>query len=979
MLPNSANAFDLTSGTETTPSRLFARSDPLPMMNHVSTPARLLQATRIILTCSSLALGNALSAQNSPVPNTKTEASIIELNPFVVNTATDVGYAANTTLAGSRLRTNLSDIPNAISVFTQEFMSDINATSEADLMLYSASAVPERTDQTAGVQGIAIEQGGFNFRVRGQVATRTRNYFDSNLIPDTYNSERFEEARGPNAILFGLGGAGGILNTSTKRALLAKDLTEIKLTTNDDNQLRATVDHNLRLNKRLALRFNGLSETSDGWRPHEGYDNERLHIAGTFRPWTHTTIHAEAEWGSLSGTLTRNFAALDNVSQWKLSGATLVGGLAAANTGLGIGKYNNSARITYVGNDGTYRNFQQTVFSQPQASKNNSHLLEPDWIAFDPANPYPRDALFSGEGGRTDVTQRSVSVFLNTEPVKNLFLEVAATSDSRTHDVYDTTHTVNSIFGEPGTTYRDGTVNPYAGDYYIESRWVLRSVKEEGESLRATAAYQLELGKFGRHSFSALASRSNNGRPNHISFLVAGGAPFNANVTNGANQVRTRYYVTDPRDLAQYAAPDYRDLPQTISVITGTSASAAPNTYPLVWEKNTISDSWRHLHEYLFAWQGYFLKDRIVTTAGYRHTTQDAFTRNNSSDANGRVFLTADSAEQESFSFHRISYGVVAKATPWLSGFYNFAQNGKVPNATFTLIPDDRQAPLNAGEGTDYGIMLNLLENRLTARFGYYTNNSVDQQVVTGSSAQVGDRNTRINEALIGAGRRPANTERIVGSSNGDLADVESQGYELNVTANITPSWRLILSASKNETVTSNMLKAARAVSAVVKPTWEALSATDKALITSAGVSIAQEIANFENFVATQTAVEGQSTIGQRELEFRLFSRYDFRTGPLKGFYTGGGFRYGSRPVVGKSSTGALFYSPVNREVDLLFGYRPQLWGALRKVKLELQLNAQSILQQEDYTILQIQADGQLSRVQLNAPPSYSLAAAFKF
>ena len=125
--------------------------------------------------------------------------------------------------------------------------------------------------------------------------------------------------------------------------------------------------------------------------------------------------------------------------------------------------------------------------------------------------------------------------------------------------------------------------------------------------------------------------------------------------------------------------------------------------------------------------------------------------------------------------------------------------------------------------------------------------------------------------------------------------------------------------------------------------------------------------------------MEGENTLGQRELEFRLFSRYDFRTGPLKGFYTGGGFRYGSRPVVGKSSTGALFYSPVNREVDLLFGYRPQLWGALRKVKLELQLNAQSILQQEDYTILQIQADGQLSRVQLNAPPRYSLAATFKF
>lgn len=948
------------------------------MKKAIPTPSRLPQATRLILT--SLALSSTLFAQNNPAPAAKPEEEIIELSPFIVSTANDVGYAANTTLAGSRLRTNLSDIPNAISVFTQEFISDLNATSEADLMLYSASAVPERTDQTGGVQGISIDQGGFSFRIRGQLATRTRNYFDSNLIPDTYNSERFEEARGPNAILFGLGGAGGILNTSTKRALLTKDRTDIKISTNNHDQLRATVDHNLRLNDKLAIRFNGLSETAGGWRPHEGYDNQRLHIASTYRPWTKTTLRVEAEWGDLAGTLTRNFAALDNLSLWKLSGSPLVNGQAAANAAQGIGKYAaNTARITYVGNDGTYRNFQNSVFSQPQTSKNNSHLLASDWIAFDPANPYPRDALFSGTGGHTDVSQRSVSAFLNTEPLKDLFIELAATSDSRMHDVYDTTHTVNSIFGEPGNTYRDGTVNPYAGNYYIESRWVLRSVKEAGESIRATAAYQLDLGKFGRHNFSSLVSRSNFGRPNHISFLVAGGSPFNPSATNGANQIRTRFYVTDPKDMAQYAAPDYRDLPQTISVNTGTTATTAPSTYPLVWEKDSISDSWRHLYEYLFAWQGYFLKDRIVTTAGYRHTTQDAFTRTSARDASGRAYITDTPAQKENFSFHRISYGVVAKATPWLSGYYNFAQNGKVPNATFTLIPDDRQAPLNAGEGTDFGIMLNLLEDRLTTRFGYYTNNSVDQQTITGSNVQVADRNIRINEALRAAGRPAANTATIIGTSNGDLADVESHGYELNVTANITPSWRLILSASKNKTITSNMLKAARAVSAVVKPTWEALSATDKALVTSSGVSIAQEIANFESFVATQTAVEGQSTIGQRELEFRLFSRYDFRTGPLKGFYTGGGFRYGSQPVVGKSSTGAFFYSPVNREVDLLFGYRTQLWGALRKVKLELQFNAQSILQQEDYTILQIQADGQLSRVQLNSPARYSLSAAFKF
>lgn len=45
-------------------------------------------------------------------------SKVIELSPFQVLSDKDVGYVANDTLAGSRLRTNLADVANAISVFT---------------------------------------------------------------------------------------------------------------------------------------------------------------------------------------------------------------------------------------------------------------------------------------------------------------------------------------------------------------------------------------------------------------------------------------------------------------------------------------------------------------------------------------------------------------------------------------------------------------------------------------------------------------------------------------------------------------------------------------------------------------------------------------------------------------------------------------------------------------------------------------------
>ncbi len=416
-------------------------------------------------------------------------------------------------------------------------------------------------------------------------------------------------------------------------------------------------------------------------------------------------------------------------------------------------------------------------------------------------------------------------------------------------------------------------------------------------------------------------------------------------------------------------------LPQQVSVVM--NAGAAPSTYQLAWTKNTLADQWQHLKEYLVSWQGYFFNDRLVTTAGTRHTANEAFTRTTATDGAGNLYLPNVAANYESSSFDRISYGFVAKATPWLSGYYNYSENGRIPGTSAKLIPDNRLKPLHAGKGRDFGLMFNLLDNRLSARFGYFTPNSVNQSVTSGSYLNVGNRNDSINQALIAAGRPPANTVTIEGG-NDDLADVDAHGYELNLTANLTPSWRMIVNASKSKVVTSNMLKAARSVAAVVVPTWTGLSAADQAISTGS-ISIAQEIANYQSWLAATTAVEGESTIGQRELEFRLFTRYDFRTGPIKGVYTGGGLRYGSSPVVGKSTAGAYFSSPANREVDLLLGYRTDLGLHLRKIRLDLQFNAQSILHQEDYTYLQIQANGQPSRVQVNAPPRYSLSATFSF
>jgi len=906
-------------------------------------------------------------------------SDLVVLSPFSVSTNKDVGYLANDTLAGSRLRTNLADVPNAISVFTPEFIADLNAFNEAALMRYSSAAVPERTDQTAAAQGIAMDTGGFQFRIRGQQASRSRNYFGSSIIPDTYNAERFEEARGPNAILFGLGGAGGILNTSTKTARAQRTFTQIGFTTDNVSLRRATLDHNHRLGARAALRVNVLQYDTDGWQEDSFSEGRRLHFTSTWRPWDKLTVRAEVEYGHVKNSLTRLYAPFDNVSLWRTSGSPIVNGLAAANAPLGIGKRAATTRLTFVGNDDTIRNFSQTVFSQPATNRVNSVVLPGDWAAFEPSAPFPQTASFSGSGGSSEYKQKLVGAVVEAEPFKEFFIEFAAVNDLRDHDVYDTTHDVYRLLGEPGNTFRDGAANPYAGLYYTDTRWILRRARDSGERFRLTTSYQLDLGKFGRHNLSALASRDSSGNPRHVAFLVADGSPFNAQPQNAANQLWTRRYITNPADSSQFAAPDFRRVPRTFTAVVDPNAPA--RTFTTAWAYNERNDQWGHGDTRLLALQSYFFNDRLITTAGWRYTEVINYARPTNSpntqvaarpDSFGELRFLGAAPSAQPYDFERRSFGVVAKATKWLSAYYNYSENAQPPGTTQTLIPDDSPFPLNSGQGRDAGVMVSLFGGRAFLRAGWFSTTSVDQAAAF-AAGNVSDRNDRIMDAQLAAGLvNAANVPRFVGGAF-DLADLATDGYELSFTGNVTPAWRVIVNVSKTGSVQTNMLKRSRAAAARVVPLWQNPAAQN--LQTTAGVSVAQEIVNYQNWLAATTAVENTGTIGHRELEARAFTRYDFTTGRLKGAFIGGGLSYGSAPVIGRSTAGTLFHANVRREADALLGYRTRLSRFLGGKSLELQLNANNLLQQKDFTLVRRDPDGQLFRAAVNPPTSYALSA----
>lgn len=155
----------------------------------------------------------------------KKEDKIVELSPFEVVDTKDQGYAASSSLAGSRLNMQLRDVASAISVVTPEFLKDTGATNLQKILIYQTNT--EASGIGGNYYGASADDGGYRtrFLVNPQNATRvrglntadlTREFFPTNIPLDSYNTARVDIQRGPNSILFGLGSPAGIINNTLK-------------------------------------------------------------------------------------------------------------------------------------------------------------------------------------------------------------------------------------------------------------------------------------------------------------------------------------------------------------------------------------------------------------------------------------------------------------------------------------------------------------------------------------------------------------------------------------------------------------------------------------------------------------------------------------------------------------------------------------------------------------------------------------------
>ena len=112
---------------------------------------------------SVLAVTGALSAQTTvPVRSGQTSAETVELSPFIVTETGESGWVATETLAGTRLRTDLKDVPSQIETLTKEFMQDLGLNDVDAALIYSANT----DNQNIGLSCLLVFFFSFSFCIR---------------------------------------------------------------------------------------------------------------------------------------------------------------------------------------------------------------------------------------------------------------------------------------------------------------------------------------------------------------------------------------------------------------------------------------------------------------------------------------------------------------------------------------------------------------------------------------------------------------------------------------------------------------------------------------------------------------------------------------------------------------------------------------------------------------------------------------------
>lgn len=235
------------------------------------------------------ALSAALLLPNPARADDAGDGADSDKKPIIVNGQREAesGYKVSNSRSATRTDTPLINTPQSVNVVTVKQIEDQASNNIGEAIRYVPgvfSAQGEGNRETLAFRGNSTTGDFFVDGTRDDVQT----------YRDLYNIERLEIFRGPNAMIFGRGGIGGLVNRVTKVADW-EGSRAFRIEGGSDNFVRAQVDLGAPVNGFLAARITGVYQDSDSYRDGVSYNRWGFNPTVSLRLGPDTIVQAGYE------------------------------------------------------------------------------------------------------------------------------------------------------------------------------------------------------------------------------------------------------------------------------------------------------------------------------------------------------------------------------------------------------------------------------------------------------------------------------------------------------------------------------------------------------------------------------------------------------------------------------------------------------------------------------------------------------------
>lgn len=232
---------------------------------------------------SILALTSPALAQSQPAAQDgQILGSVTVTDTPIDESEAQTSYKVTRGISAMRTDTPLIDVPQSVNVVTVKQIEDQAANNIGDAIRYVPgvfSAQGEGNRETLVFRGNSSTGDFFVDGIRDDVQT----------YRDLYNIEQLQIFKGPNAMIFGRGGIGGIVNRVTKVADWNVHRA-FRLEGGSFEHKRAQFDLGTPLNDVASVRVTGVYQDSDSYRDDVNYNRWGFNPTATFKLGPDTTV-----------------------------------------------------------------------------------------------------------------------------------------------------------------------------------------------------------------------------------------------------------------------------------------------------------------------------------------------------------------------------------------------------------------------------------------------------------------------------------------------------------------------------------------------------------------------------------------------------------------------------------------------------------------------------------------------------------------